>query len=105
MENVYYSPDKFGLETVAAHDFSDGCYQFDLRVIWKHKLSGRFYTDRDSGCSCPSPFEGVREISDLEICNFVELIEEAREAQRDGYSGESITHWVEELRDLMRDNK
>jgi hypothetical protein len=65
-ENIYYSPEKLGLSTVAEIDWSDGCYQFDLRVVWKHDASGVLYTARDSGCSCPSPFEDYNGIESLE---------------------------------------
>jgi hypothetical protein len=55
-QNIYYSPEAYGLETVFFVDKSDGCYQFDTFVIWKDE-SGRYYWDNDSGCSCPVPFE------------------------------------------------
>lgn len=63
--DVYYQPERFGLAPVAEIDYSDGSYQFDLRVVWRHE-DGAFYTARDSGCSCPSPFEDYTELSDLE---------------------------------------
>jgi hypothetical protein len=54
--NPYYKPEAFGLTQVFSIDFSDGCYQFDLLVVWKD-ADGRLYYAEDSGCSCPSPFE------------------------------------------------
>jgi hypothetical protein len=63
--NPYYSPEGWGLETVAEVEYSDMDYQFDLRVVWKDE-KGRLYTARNSGCSCPAPFEDYREIGDLE---------------------------------------
>jgi hypothetical protein len=62
--NVYSSPKTYGLKQVAEVDYSDGCYQFDLRVVWKD-AKGRLWTARDSGCSCPSPFEDTRELDRL----------------------------------------
>ena len=56
-ENVYYSPEAYGLETVGEVEWSDGCYQFDTTVVWKDKTSGDLFMAEDSGCSCPSPFE------------------------------------------------
>jgi hypothetical protein len=62
--NVYYHPEIHGLERVSEVDYSDGCYQFDLRVVWKDS-KGRLWTARDSGCSCPSPFEDTTELERL----------------------------------------
>lgn len=55
----YYSPEKHGLEVVGSVDYLSGSYEFDLLVVWKD-AEGQLYYDTDSGCSCPSPFEGVR---------------------------------------------
>lgn len=57
MADVYYSPEKFNLEKVVEGDRSDGCYQFDLLVVWRDTKTGELYYGTDSGCSCPSPFE------------------------------------------------
>ena len=63
--NIYYSPESFGLEPVGEVEFSDGFYQFDLLAAWRHKESGRLYYAEDSGCSCPSPFEGFGSVEEL----------------------------------------
>jgi hypothetical protein len=57
MSNIYYNPEEFGLKTVAEIEYSDACYQFDIRVVWKELKGSKCYTMRDSGCSCPIPFE------------------------------------------------
>lgn len=59
MSDVYYSPEKFGLETVAELDLAQESYSFDLLVVWKQTATGRLLFGTDSGCSCPAPFEGV----------------------------------------------
>jgi len=52
MGDVYYNPELFGLEPICEIEYSDGCYQFDRRVVWRKKgTKGVFYTARDSGCS------------------------------------------------------
>ena len=56
--NVYYSPEKFGLEEVGQIEWSEPDYSFDTTVVWKDE-EGNFYQARDSGCSCPSPFEDL----------------------------------------------
>ena len=53
--NIYYSPEKYGLEEVFDVDKSDGCYQFDQFVIWRDE--DLYLWASDSGCSCPSPCE------------------------------------------------
>lgn len=55
--NLYSDPEKFGLATVGEVEWSDGCYQFDLTVVWRDTTTGALYYAEDSGCSCPSPFE------------------------------------------------
>jgi hypothetical protein len=93
--NPYYNPEALGLETVAELEFSDMSYQFDTLVVWKHKDSGKFYTARDSGCSCPTPFEEYCGIDKLtELNDWTDLLsdvdtetEEYLESQKksDGY--------------------
>lgn len=80
--NVYYHPEFHGLTTVAEIDYSDGDYQFDLRVVWADG-EGRLWTARDSGCSCPSPFESCTELDRL--FSMTELVDEYREAVTKDY--------------------
>ena len=75
--NVYYSPENFGLKTIAEIDYSSGNYEFDLRVVWQDK-TGAFYTARDSGCSCPIPFEDYHGLPSLDRLDMPALIEEVR---------------------------
>ena len=96
--NPYYHPKVHGLEIVAEHDFSDGCYQFDLRVVWKDE-KGRHFTARDSGCSCPSPFEDYHSVKDLErLTSLVPLKEEYRTATNESYR--NLSGW-DEFRDKV----
>lgn len=104
MGNIYYSPEKFGLEVVGELEYSDAYYQFDTRVVWRHKESGQFYTARDSGCSCPTPFEDYTSIESLEPLDLVALEREAREEVREGYSDSKISDYqrlVEKVRSLQ----
>ena len=77
MMNLYYNPEEFGLTQVAEIDYSDRYYVFDRRVVWQHE-SGAFYTARDSGCSCPSPFEDYHGVKELDRLDFAVLEREAR---------------------------
>jgi hypothetical protein len=99
MSDVYYNPEAFGLIQVAQHDFSDGNYEFDYRVIWEDK-DGNLLTARDAGCSCPSPFEDYTRIEDIDKFNLDDLITEANNEQSEHYNGDSLSDWREELRRL-----
>lgn len=63
--DIYYNPEKFGLEIVGQFDWAEPDYSFDLCVVWKEKR-GRYWVGNDSGCSCPSPFEYVKDINELD---------------------------------------
>jgi hypothetical protein len=96
--NVYYNAGRHGLEPVAELDYSDGCYQFDLRVVWKD-AEGRLWTARDSGCSCPSPFEDTTELD--RVFNLDDLDEEFREASGSRSFCPSANDWLA-FRDSVR---
>ncbi len=65
--NISYSPAEFGVKEIDEFDLSDGCYQFDYVTVWQSLTDKRvFYIGTDSGCSCPSPYEGVQTLEDLE---------------------------------------
>jgi hypothetical protein len=67
MSNPYYDPQDLGLETIGEIDWSDGCYNFDLTVVWRRTADGVFLTADDAGCSCPSPFEDTALVELTEI--------------------------------------
>jgi len=56
--NVYYEPEHFGLEMVDSLDEAHLSYEYNTLIVLKHKDSGRVFSAQDSGCSCPTPFEG-----------------------------------------------
>lgn len=62
--NPYSNPTACGLELLAAAE-EDEPYQFNICALWRDIESGRYFMASDSGCSCPSPFEDVRTVSDL----------------------------------------
>lgn len=67
MSNIYYDPEKFGLTAVGEVDWLGGGYEFDLTVVWRRDLDGALVYAEDSGCSCPTPFEG-QGVADLTAC-------------------------------------
>jgi hypothetical protein len=64
--NPYFHPEALGLIPIAEIDYSSGYYEFDIRMVWYHADTETFYTARDSGCSCPSPFEDYCSLDRLE---------------------------------------
>lgn len=96
--NVYYNPEQFGLTKVAELEYSDGCYQFDTRVVWKSK-DGRLWTARDSGCSCPSPFESTQE---LDRCFLSDLKAEYKERLQESYSFKPSTEVFKAFYDSVK---
>jgi hypothetical protein len=84
-DNVYYNPEKYGLEVVGEINWIDECYEFDLSVVWKD-AEGKYYWASDSGCSCPSPFEDFNSLDDLnsgskqDAINFLESAKEGNES-------------------------
>lgn len=65
MSNVYYHPEKFGLETVGEFEIDETDYSFNIFAIWRDPKTGKFYTAIDSGYSYPPPFEDFDSMEDL----------------------------------------
>jgi hypothetical protein len=63
--SLYSNPEKFGLETIKELDDPNASYSFDKFVIWRREKDNELFYATDSGCSCPSPFENVKDIQDL----------------------------------------
>lgn len=88
--DVYYQPEKFGLQMIAELDYSNGYYEFDLRVVWRH-ADGVFYTARDDGYFYPSPFENFERLDQLEVADLnklaAEIKQELEDAEKYPYSG------------------
>lgn len=91
MSNIYYSPEKFGLEVVADIDKSSGSYEFDTFAIWKDK-AGLYYWDNDAGCSCPSPFEDS-DLSNVRVGSLKDAINDAYVWLGEKSNGWSGDYW------------
>lgn len=69
-KNLYYYPERSGLKIIGELNDPHACYSFDDLVVWQSIVDGKLYYASDSGCSCPSPFDGFDCIEDLtEITN------------------------------------
>ena len=101
MSTVYYQPEAFDLTIVGEIDFNEEAYQFDFRIFWQDQ-AGKIYTARDSGCSCPTPFEdyhGVNDLAQVELCDINALRNEVADDIRPG-SGDSLGGAMETLRSI-----
>lgn len=66
------------------------CYDFYLFGVWI--VDGKGYWTTDSGCSCPSPFEDVCSVDDLEEGDFAKIMA-AYDDYIEGYGyGEGSPH-------------
>jgi hypothetical protein len=93
----YYQPEKFDLTIIDSLDLA-GAYEFDMLIVWKHS-DGRLFYAFDSGCSCPSPFEGYTRLEDLtEIKSYGEFKKEVEEWG--GTRGEVHSLLMEVLREM-----
>lgn len=66
--NVYYSPEVSGLTIFDSIDTA-GSYEFDIFLILMDENKNLYYCN-DSGCSCPTPFENVTEIDEINLSTF-----------------------------------
>lgn len=73
MKNIYYNPEKFGLESFGEVDIYERNWDFHIFAVWKVKETGEFAWAYDSGCSCPSPFESLAR-DNLEYGNSMEVM-------------------------------
>jgi len=55
--NPYNQPEQLGLEIIKVLKQPNMSYEFNILVSWLHKPTGRVFWKKDSGCSCPMPFE------------------------------------------------
>lgn len=94
---IYNTPEEFGLEIVDSIDYSDGNYCFDYRVVWRRIEDGKLLSGRDSGCSCPSPFEDVS-LKDLQEVESIGWLKE--EIAKDGQnhlSAQDAAKFIEKI--------
>jgi hypothetical protein len=64
--NPYYSPEKCGLKLVGSLEDPNADYSFSTVVLFKKNEDDSFWIVADSGCSCPSPFEDITSLSDMQ---------------------------------------
>jgi hypothetical protein len=99
MSNFYYDPGDFGLTPVGEIDWSDGCYQFDLTVVWQ-RMDGRLVYAEDCGCSCPAPFE-AQGVPDLTLCSPAQLQAHLTERCADRYGDDRTAEAADLMHKIM----
>lgn len=96
--NPYCSPNECGLKIIKEYDTA-GSYEFDKFVVWEDISTKNWYYDRDSGCSCPSPFDNSDHGHELKIINKQSLstVESDFQAYANSEYGENKLTPVEKL--------
>lgn len=67
--NIYYNPENSGMTIFDSIDTA-GSYEFDIFLILMKLDDNSLYYTHDSGCSCPTPFEDVREVDEITNATF-----------------------------------
>lgn len=62
-DTIQSAPEKFGVEIVAEYE-TGGSYEFCTTLVVREVATGHLYAAHDSGCSCPTPFEDLKSLSD-----------------------------------------
>lgn len=63
---MFFDSAALGLVQVVSLDREEQSYMFNYADVWYRPEDGYFYAATDSGCSCPSPFEGIQSLGDME---------------------------------------
>jgi hypothetical protein len=59
-QDGYYGYDQFvGFTKLDEIEWSNNSYEFDITGVWVRDNDGTVWTASDSGCSCPTPWEGT----------------------------------------------
>lgn len=94
------------LETVWQIDRSSGSYEFDYMTVFRDKATGKLYYGTDSGCSCPSPYESVSSLADLEAItdapdSLDSFVRAAKAFRRDSkyLKAEEVAQFIQKVKD------
>jgi len=98
--NPSYEPAACGLDIIDQLDEDGLCYEFNTIMAWRDTETGKVYVAQDSGCSCPTPFEGFKKLSELTlIVNTLDAQAFVRAANPERYNSPEPTF---AMRDVMR---
>jgi hypothetical protein len=91
-EDGYSSyPDQFvGFTKLDEIEWGNHSYEFDITGVWVRDSDGTLWTADDSGCSCPTPWEGTHTLERL--FSVEPLVERYKEQGADGcYRSGAVT--------------
>jgi len=63
--SVYGEPEKHGVRLLETHSEKNLDYRFNMVILVEDLKTHQKYWARDSGCSCPSPFQWAKRVQDL----------------------------------------
>ncbi len=72
--NINYDHEACGLEKLIEYGDPEASYSFDDFMVFKDKETGDIYCANDSGCSCPTPFEAIKGLDDMNHCPDAEIL-------------------------------
>ena len=98
-DNPYSNPENFGLTPVKDVDLA-GSYEFDIFAVWTDGKT--LYWAKDSGCSCPMPFEDFNGIGDLCVGSVEECLRAIDNWSTGSWYGRTKAQ-VAPLRDAVRE--
>ena len=70
---MYYNPERYGLTVIGEVSWHLPSYDFDFTLVLADE-EGTLWWSRDSGCSCPAPFEDHKFPDDFLPGTLTELI-------------------------------
>lgn len=100
MGDIYCHPEKYALEAVGEVSWTDEPWEFDLTAVWTDDAGVLYWAD-DSGCSCPTPFEHIGSVRELETGPFGALSEHLR-ARQERVGTDAVQSQVAELLGRIR---
>lgn len=83
--NPYYDPEQCGLKLIHVLDVPNLSYEYSTIIVVQDVASGAVFMAYDSGCSCPTPFEGVRGLGDMRRIKTIEQYDRFVDEHRSSY--------------------
>ena len=100
--NIYYDPEDFNTVLIGDFELSEPSYSFDTVAVWRDER-GQFWVGQDSGCSCPLPFEDIRDLNSLDGPHTRTTLQAALEGIISREVGYSTTYPLAKLKRSVRE--
>jgi len=99
MPDIYSDPESFGLEVFATLYEPNMSYEFNMFAVWIDRENRKLFYGSDSGCSCPSPFEKVQCIQELNELKNLKAFEDDLHSWGDSFlDAQEISSIIDEVR-------